>query len=100
MPFTRLCGLCSIEYGFIGKIETIDDDAESLRKLFPEKLKKLASVLNSKKNVSRKNSDNLSQNYFSHLPKDLILKLYEAYKSDFLIGGYPYPTDYIAYAKS
>ena len=95
-----MCGLCTVDFHFIGKLETIAEDAESLRKIFPKKLKNIKAVLNSRKNALRKSSDNLSRNYFSQLPKDVILKLYEEYKSDFILGGYPYPKFYIDYAKS
>ena len=100
LPYTSICGFCRIKYDFIGKLETIEKDAESLRRYFPEKLKNITSVLRSRKNSRRKSfDDELSENYFSQLPKTLIVKLYDAFKEDFIFGDYPYPRKYFDFGK-
>ncbi len=98
-PYTSICGFCRINYDFIGNLETIKKDAESLEKIFPDTFRNISSVLNSRKNSHRKSSDKLSQKYFSQLPKSLIVKLFDAFKEDFIIGNYPYPTKYLTFGK-
>ena len=44
-------------------------------------------------------SERTSLHAFSLIPKKLTLQLYEAYKLDFLVGGYPYPKKYIQRGK-
>ena len=90
----------NISYDFIGKIETLSKDAESLHKLFPAEFQNIFTVLHSKKNSKRKRHDTISQNYFSQLPRLLIEQLYQSYQTDFDIGGYPFPKDYITLGKS
>ncbi len=77
----------------------MDKDAESLRRYFPAKLKNISSVLKSRKNSLRKSFDEITQNYFSQLPKTLIVKLYDAFKEDFIFGDYPYPKKYFSFGK-
>ena len=100
LPFTTICGLCHVDYNFVGTVETIEADADAIRKKFPEKLGNISGILNSRTNSHRPKNFGLSGRLFSQLPSDLILKLYESYESDFSIGGYPFPIDYFRVSAS
>ena len=96
LPFSKFCGLCQVRFDFIGKLETLDSDLKLLKKKFPEKFRTtFTEIFAEKKNASVGKTRKQVENYFGQLPKRLILDLYEAYKDDFLIGGYPYPIEYI-----
>jgi hypothetical protein len=96
--------LSQVDYDYIGTVETMAADAEKLRELFPGKFRNLFKILNSKPNsgVSAVGGDGggVGKKLFSQLPQQLILKLFETFKSDFLIGGYPYPFDYLLMGSS
>jgi hypothetical protein len=53
LPYSQLCGFCSVDYDFIGNLETFAADAEKLRKKFPGKLDQVLKVLGSRKNSRR-----------------------------------------------
>ena len=96
MPFSDFCGMCHVHYSFVGKIETLAEDLKMLEQYFPEKFRdKLAEIFSSKQNASTGKSNKTVEKYFKQLPKKLILKLYDAYKQDFLIGDYPFPEYYV-----
>ena len=53
MPYTDFCGLCNIDYDFIGKLETIKTDLDHLATLFHDRLDlKVLDIFQSKKNSS------------------------------------------------
>ena len=96
MPFTDFCGICDIDFDFVGKLETLESDVQLLSELFPKKLDpKTLEIFSSKQNSSPGRSEQTTKYAFSKLSKTLIKDLYKIYKSDFIIGGYPYPEDYI-----
>ncbi|XP_066917555.1 carbohydrate sulfotransferase 13-like [Clytia hemisphaerica] len=81
----RLCLPCLIQYDFIGKFETLKQDADFLLRTldvndlvkFPDGYKGHAS-----------STPSLMRNLFESLPKRLLEKLYELYKMDFMLFGY------------
>ena len=94
--YTDFCGLCTFRYNFIGKLETLQNDLAYLKIKFPSDVsEKISDIFSVKKNASHGKSGRTSEKYFSQLSKDMIRRLYQAYESDFLIGGYPYPDKYI-----
>ena len=96
IPYTKFCGLCQVRFDFIGKLETLDEDLKLLKNKFPEKFRNtLTEIFSVKKNASVGKTRKQVEKYFGQLPKRLILELSEAYKEDSLVGGYPYPTEYI-----
>ena len=97
MPFTDFCGLCNINYDFIGKLETLTSDMDRITRLFPE-IEAYKRTFKTKKNALGR-TWKTSLSVFSKLPKTLIHELYKVYELDFLIGGYPYPADYIDMGK-
>ena len=99
-PFTRLCGLCHVDYDFIGKIETLNTDIKYIAQIkFPMYQSQIQSVFSEQLNKSEKKSEKTSYLYFKQLSKDLVLKLYTVFQDDFHIGGYEYPKMYLDAAK-
>lgn len=81
----RLCLPCLIQYDFIGKFETLKQDAEFLlRTLDVDDLVKFPSGYKGKS----LNTRILMKSLFDSLPKFMLDKLYELYRMDFLLFGY------------
>ena len=100
-PFTNICGLCNVRYDFIGKVETWTSDIENLSEMTEFKDFDLSSTNKEKFNQNTKKSkEDISQVYFKQLNQEIIIKLYNIYKSDFFIGGYKYPQSYIDSVKN
>jgi chondroitin 4-sulfotransferase 11 len=96
IPYSDFCALCKIKFDFIGKLETLQTDLAILKNKFPEKIReKISDIFAMKKNAALRKSRDTSEKYFSQLSKKMIKKLFHVYKTDFLIGGYPYPEKYI-----
>lgn len=96
MPYSNFCGLCKVDYDFVGKMETLRDDLEALKDHIPAEFREaIDRIFNSRKNASKGKSSSTSIHYFSQISKNLILRLYRSYKEDFDLGGYPYPEQYI-----
>ncbi|XP_051877054.1 carbohydrate sulfotransferase 12-like [Pristis pectinata] len=94
MPFNehwrqvyRLCHPCQINYDFIGKLESLDEDASYLLKLL--KVEKLVQFPSSSRNQTLASWEH---DWFAKIPVAWRRKLYEIYKPDFVIFGYPEPT--------
>ncbi|XP_067912898.1 carbohydrate sulfotransferase 12-like [Heterodontus francisci] len=84
----RLCHPRQINYDFIGKLESLDEDSSYLLKLLDvEKLVQFPPGL------SNRTDRNWEENWFSKIPLAWRKKLYELYKHDFLVFGYPKPTN-------
>lgn len=80
--FIDLCRVCSINWDFIGKVETVDVDSEVV--MDKAGVKGLYHL-----GLHGKTSDNVKViNYFKGLSKNLIREIYELYKADFEIFGY------------
>ena len=97
-PFTKLCGLCSIPYDFIGKVETLKSDIQQLdstRKF----QNNLTNFFGQKFNHNDEKKEETSRLYFKQLSKDLVVKLHNLYFDDFVIGNYEYPEEFINLAK-
>ena len=99
--FTDICKLCELEFNFIGKIETFQQDVSCLVNNFPEYaiLQSMEHKTKEKLNANADHDKDLSMKYFSELTKSQVLDLYNLYKLDFLIGGYKFPQRYIEVAK-
>ena len=95
-PFTRLCGLCHVEYDFVGKIETLEADVTHLASTkLPMYQGQIEAVFGQKINKNHDKSEKTAHLYFKQLKKDLVLELYSVYEDDFLVGGYEYPQSYL-----
>ena len=100
-PFTNICGLCNVRYDFIGKVETWTSDIRNLSEMTEFKDFDLSSTNKERFNQNTKKSkEDISQVYFKQLNQEIIIKLYNIYKSDFFIGGYKYPQSYIDSVKN
>ncbi|XP_076808513.1 carbohydrate sulfotransferase 11-like [Clavelina lepadiformis] len=82
------CSVCTVHYDYIIKFETMREDIEYLqnylnisqqhrRVLFPE-----AKQLTQPERMKE---------YFQQIPKELMLKVYDVYKNDFVLFGYDRP---------
>ncbi|CAK8687087.1 unnamed protein product [Clavelina lepadiformis] len=89
--YHKLCMPCQSHYDYIIKFETLRDDIEFLenRVNISEEHRKI--VFPFKEYKSKPSSVN---KYFEQIPKDLALKLYEVYKTDFVLFNYDRP-DYL-----
>ncbi|XP_069760769.1 carbohydrate sulfotransferase 12-like [Narcine bancroftii] len=84
----RLCHPCQINYDFIGKLESLDEDASYLLKLLNvEKLVRFPPGSQNQTVVS------WERDWFAKIPVAWRRKLYEIYKPDFTLFGYPEPTN-------
>ncbi|XP_048465270.1 carbohydrate sulfotransferase 12 [Rhincodon typus] len=95
MPFNehwrqvyRLCHPCQINYDFIGKLESLDEDASYLLKLL--NVEKLVQFPQSLRN---RTVNSWEEDWFSKIPVAWRKQLYELYMPDFVIFGYPKPTN-------
>ena len=96
-PFSNLCGLCHINYDFLGKVETLHSDITYLAasEPFSQFNFNLTELFNYKFNKNGAQTHQMGKKYFSTLKKDVVKKLANLYQDDFLGGGYDYPQEYI-----
>ncbi|XP_069587865.1 carbohydrate sulfotransferase 9-like [Ranitomeya imitator] len=90
-PMYQLCEPCNIQYDFIGKFETLADDADFVLKIIraPKNLK--YPTMKHHSNESRTNED-ISISYLEMLPPILFRKFLSVYSLDFSIFGYSQTT--------
>ncbi|XP_038052168.1 carbohydrate sulfotransferase 11-like [Patiria miniata] len=84
----KLCSPCRVHYDFIGKLETVDSDSKYMFKLFG--LHNATYPSYSRSNVS---SSDLYEQYFSRVELKDLQRLWEIYKLDFELFGYPKPKE-------
>ena len=85
---------------FIGKLETLATDIETLSNNNKFANFNLSSLVSGKKFNQNNQKTDTSLGYFQQLTFETIKKLYSLYESDFLIAGYEYPQNYIDAAKN
>ena len=80
-----LCSPCMMKYNYIGKMETLEEDAEAiLKQLGVDNEIKFPSHDGSYKHKT----EDVMRSYYSQIPEATIKRLYEVYKGDFLAFGY------------
>ncbi|XP_046637689.1 uncharacterized protein LOC124315998 [Daphnia pulicaria] len=87
VPFHRYCSPCSVPYHVIGKLETATDDFQYIW----EKTglgKQVPVPWMNRKTVPSKSKIALEKKYYSSLPRDLILRFYDAFRMDFELFDY------------
>ncbi|XP_033099418.1 carbohydrate sulfotransferase 11-like [Anneissia japonica] len=84
----RLCSPCKVEYDFIGKLETISDDAKYILKSLnvDDKVSYPARA-----NSHPTNSTQEFDNYYGKLDSSILQRLWEIYELDFKLFGYKKP---------
>ena len=96
-PFTDMCKLCELEFNYVGKLETLEQDVDCILDTFPEYelLHRMKERIKVKVNSSGHHNKNMTMDYFSQLSREIIIELYNMYDADFALGGYEYPHKYI-----
>ncbi|XP_022088935.1 carbohydrate sulfotransferase 11-like [Acanthaster planci] len=87
----KLCSPCTIKYDVIGNLETVADDAQYVLELLnaPSKVRYLSSGNSRPTNSS---DSGTFHKYFSQLDKLQLTKLWDLYKLDYELFGYPKPS--------
>ena len=99
-PYTEICSVCNVNYDFIGHVEDFQDDLQLLLDKFPDN-NALIELYEQKKKINCRTNCKGTENdvylkYFHQLTKSAILRLSHRYKNDFELGGYEFPSKYIA----
>ncbi|XP_017558692.1 carbohydrate sulfotransferase 12 [Pygocentrus nattereri] len=93
MPFNehwrqmyRLCHPCQINYDFVGKLETLDEDAEHLLRIL--RVDNVVEFPPSHRNMT---VSSWEQDWFANIPYESRKELYKLYEADFRLFGYSKP---------
>lgn len=89
VPQWATCPFCRINFDLVGKLETFDEDLDILFEVL-----QFDKVITRKKQTNvnkKKKKGNKTREFFSQVPQNLVKDLYEAYKLDFELFGYPKP---------
>ena len=87
--YVNVCGMCDIEYDFIGHYETMEQDLSEFIKaarLSPQNAKRFSGY----KHTPSKTSASLL-NYYSQIPLKWIDRLGQIYNASFIMFGYNFP---------
>ncbi|XP_066934768.1 carbohydrate sulfotransferase 11-like [Clytia hemisphaerica] len=81
-PQTRICHICDLKYKYLGKFETMENDANYIFKTLNESLKfpKMAEY--------KLKTTQILKKYYTELPKPLMTQIFEFYRNDFDAFGY------------
>ncbi|XP_075421723.1 carbohydrate sulfotransferase 12 [Ascaphus truei] len=82
----RLCHPCQIEYDFIGKLESLDEDTAHLLQHL-----NVDSLFQFPPSYRNRTASSWEEDWFSKIPVDWRQKLYKLYEADFVLFGYPKP---------
>ncbi|XP_075035645.1 carbohydrate sulfotransferase 12 [Mixophyes fleayi] len=82
----RLCHPCQIDYDFIGKLETLDEDTSQLLRQL--NIDSLFQFPPSYRNLT---ASSWEEDWFSKIPLEWRQKLYKLFEADFVLFGYPKP---------
>ncbi|XP_077305272.1 carbohydrate sulfotransferase 12 [Lithobates pipiens] len=82
----RLCHPCQIDYDFIGKLETLDEDASQLLRQL-----NIDSLFQFPPSYRNRTASSWEEDWFSKIPLEWRQKLYKLYEPDFVLFGYPKP---------
>lgn len=81
-----ICHFCAVKYHFVGKIEDVNEDADYMLK--DSKLDHIVQY----PNFVKATSDKLVRLYFSKVPSEKIIALYNTFKVDFDLFEYSIPS--------
>ncbi|XP_044513359.1 carbohydrate sulfotransferase 12 [Gracilinanus agilis] len=82
----RLCHPCQIDYDFVGKLETLDEDAAQLLQLL-----KVDKQLHFPPSYRNRTASSWEEDWFAKIPLAWRQQLYKLYEADFVLFGYPKP---------
>ncbi|XP_077979033.1 carbohydrate sulfotransferase 11-like [Glandiceps talaboti] len=95
-PMYQLCSACDVNYDVIGKFENLQEDARYVLKRAG--VDDIVSYPAFDTHVTNSSNTDLLRRYYSSISKENILKLYNIYKPDFTLFGYPFPGDYMQWS--
>lgn len=87
VPYSRYCAPCSVTYDVIGKLETAADDFRYVWSRAGLGSKTSIPWVNRVSSPSRDEID-LKRRYYSSLPRDLILRVFQRFRIDFEMFDY------------
>ncbi|XP_024914429.1 carbohydrate sulfotransferase 12 isoform X2 [Cynoglossus semilaevis] len=82
----RLCHPCQVKYDFIGRLETLESDADHLLKLLD-----VDHLLHFPSGARNRTAASWERDWFSQIPLTMRRELYKLYQPDFELFGYPKP---------
>ncbi|XP_063790701.1 carbohydrate sulfotransferase 12 [Pseudophryne corroboree] len=82
----RLCHPCQIDYDFVGKLETLDEDTSLLLRQL-----NLDSLFQFPPSYRNRTASSWEEDWFSKIPLEWRQKLYKLFEPDFVLFGYPKP---------
>ncbi|XP_068606836.1 carbohydrate sulfotransferase 12-like [Brachionichthys hirsutus] len=82
----RLCHPCQVKYDFIGRLETLETDAEQLLKLL-----EVDHIVHFPSSARNRTATSWERDWFSKIPITMRRELYKLYEPDFKLFGYPKP---------
>ncbi|XP_036438703.1 carbohydrate sulfotransferase 12-like [Colossoma macropomum] len=82
----NLCHPCQIEYDFIGKMETMYEDAQHLLRVL-----KVDHIVHFPPGTSNRTEESWIKTWFTSIPIEWRRKLYKIYEPDFQLFGYSLP---------
>ncbi len=82
----RLCHPCQIEYDFVGKLETLDEDTEHLLKILG-----LDKYIHFPPGYENRTAVDWEREWFENIPAADRIKLYSLYEADFRLFEYDKP---------
>ncbi|XP_002737622.1 carbohydrate sulfotransferase 11-like [Saccoglossus kowalevskii] len=87
LQFYHMCHPCLIDYNFIGKYQTLMEDAGNLLKL--AKIDHLVSFPETR--LSQGRTQSITKDYYKQITSSEIHSLWQMYVVDYLMFGYTYP---------
>lgn len=82
----RLCHPCQVKYDFIGRLESLESDAEHLLKLL-----KVDHLVHFPSGARNRTAASWERDWFAKIPMEMRRELYKLYEPDFELFGYPKP---------
>nr|XP_033769952.1 carbohydrate sulfotransferase 12-like [Geotrypetes seraphini] len=82
----RLCHPCQIEYDFIGKLETLDEDAVELLRLLG-----VDKQFHFPPSYKNRTASSWTEDWFAKIPLEWKQQLFKLYEADFVLFGYSKP---------
>ncbi|XP_037328991.2 carbohydrate sulfotransferase 12-like [Pungitius pungitius] len=82
----RLCHPCQVKYDFVGRLETLETDAQRLLRLL-----EVDGLLRFPSGARNRTAASWERDWFAQIPETMRRELYELYEPDFEMFGYPKP---------